>query len=425
MNTNREKKAERDMESSDRPVAGTFAYRLSEKTWRLDSGELQARARRKTGLEDFGSPPIDPALAILTKSLDAEADLHPLGRFLMKCHLNELLAGRLRVARQLKVPIGEPTDTSALPPIFVTGMPRSGSTFLHELLVQDPSLRAPRVWEVMSPASATQPERRFDSRVWRTGLCLWFFRRLAPQADAVYPMRARTPHECVAIQSYTFLSEEFVSTCRVPTYEAFLRSTDLRPAYEWQKRFLQLLETGRRPARWVLKSPDHVRGLDALFSIFPDALIVQTHRNPLDSLRSAIQLTEVLQGLYARPYDLNRVAERESRNLAWCVERVIRFREKHPELAQRFVDVNYSELAADPLRVVRRIFQQFNLPLSGSTIERMQTLARSRSAYRGRSTAPTLVEVGLNPPVQLKVFGEYCRQFGIASVPAAANWRQR
>jgi hypothetical protein len=426
MNTNREKKAARDLESSDRPVAGTFAERLSKKAWRLDSGELQARARCKTGLEDFGSPPIDPALAILTRSLDTEADLHPLGRFLMKCHLSELLADRLRVARQLKVAIGEPTDTSALPPIFVTGMPRSGSTFLHELLVQDSWLRAPRVWEVMSAASATQPERRrFDLRVWRTALCLWVFRRLAPQADAVYPMRARTPHECVAIQSYTFLSEEFVSTCRIPTYEAFLRSTDLRPAYAWQKRFLQLLETGRPPARWVLKSPDHVRGLDALFSVFPDALIVQTHRDPLDSLRSAIQLTEVLQGLYARPYERNRVAERESQNLAWCVENVIRFREKHPELAQRFVDVNYSELAADPLRIVQRIFRHFDLPLSANSMDRMQKLARSRSAYKGRSTAPTLVEVGLNPPVHRKLFGEYCRQFGIASVPAAANWRQR
>ena len=107
-------------------------------------------------------------------------------------------------------------------PIMITGMPRSGSSFLYELLAEDPDNRAPRVWEVMFPIPiGTGVATKVDPRVQRADFALWCFRRLAPRADAVYPMRAWTPHECVAIHSYTFLSEEFVSTCYVPTYETF------------------------------------------------------------------------------------------------------------------------------------------------------------------------------------------------------------
>src|SRR5262249_38292858 len=161
-----------------------------------------------------------------------------------------------------------------------------------------PNNRAPRVWEIMFPvAEAGQSQ---DRRVRKARACLWWFRRLAPEADSVYPMRAWTPHECVAIHSYTFLSEEFISTCRLPSYEKFLHSTDLSPAYTWQKWFLQHLQLHQPNQRWVLKSPDHVYGLAELFRTFPDASIIQTHRNPEAVLRSSAELTRVLHRLYGR-----------------------------------------------------------------------------------------------------------------------------
>jgi hypothetical protein len=166
----------------------------------LESDSLCAEARRRTRLDDFGDPPIDPVLTVLVNSLETEADLHPHGRFLMRVHLRELLETRLRLAhawsRQLEV-----LESSLIQrPLFITGMPRSGSTFLHELLAEDPENRAPRVWEVMFPLRIeSEPSDKVDSRVQKTEACLCWFRRLAPGADSVYPMRARTPHECVAI----------------------------------------------------------------------------------------------------------------------------------------------------------------------------------------------------------------------------------
>jgi len=273
----------------------------------LDGEELCAKARRRAGLENFGNPPLQPALSILTKSLEQEADLHPLGRFLMRVHLRDLLETRLRLVQAWRTQQAALETSCIEQPIFIIGMPRTGSTFLHELLAQDPGNRAPRLWEVMFPLPVSG-RRKPDPRVGKAAACLWWFRRLAPKADSVYPMRAETPQECVAIQGYTLLSEEFVSTCRVPSYEAFLHAADLRPAYTWEKRFLQYLQLSGSQKRWILKSPDHVMGLEALFAVFPDALTIQTHRNPLAVVESSIQLTQVLQRLYARPGDPGQLA---------------------------------------------------------------------------------------------------------------------
>ena len=296
------------------PTAGAMSDQISRRLWYLDAAKLCQRARRRAKLADFGDPPVARPLSVLTSSLEREAQLHSLGRFLMRMHLLGILETRLRLAQTWR---NEKEPSSAPPilrPVFITGMPRSGSTFLHELLAADPNHRSPKAWEVMFPLPAPEFQTAdFDSRVRKAAACLWWFRRLAPGADTVYPMRACTPHECVAIHSYTFLSEEFVSTCRIPSYENFLRAEGLRPAYEFQKKFLQHLQLHWPARHWILKSPDHLCSLDELFSVFPDALILHTHRNPLEVLKSSIQLTRVLHGLFSRPDDTDRLQQQQTR----------------------------------------------------------------------------------------------------------------
>ena len=387
---------------------------VSRHLWLLDGPKLCAAARRWTGLEDFGDPPVEPALSVLARSLEDEADLHPLGRFLMRMHLRDLLATRLRLTALWRSRTESLASVPIPRPVFITGMPRSGSTFLHELLAADPGNRAPRIWEVMFPVPPSQAARAVDRRVRKAAACLWWFRRLAPQADAVFPMRANTPHECVAIHSYTFLSQEFLSTCRIPGYETFLRAADLRPAYAWQRRFLQHLQSGSPAHRWVLKSPDHVFGLEELFAAFPDALIIQTHRNPLEVLKSSCHLTDVLQRLYARPARREQIVARESRVLVEGMDRLIQFRDAHPELAGRFVDVKYTDLVADPLAVIRHICEKFGMPLTDLAARRMRSLAGSRSRYRNRQPTTALDDLGLEGSIEMSRFEEYCARFRIS-----------
>jgi len=391
---------------------------VSRRLCSLEGKALCAGARRRTGLGDFGDPPVEPALSVLVSSLEREADLHPLGRFLMRSHLRSILETRLRLAAAWAGRLEALEASPIQRPVFITGMPRSGSTFLHELLAEDPDNRAPRVWEVMFPAPPPGAERRQrDPGVRKAAACLWWFRRIVPQADSVYPVRACTPHECVAIHSFTLLSEEFVSTCRVPTYEAFLRSEGLGPAYEWQKRFLQHLQRRCPAKRWVLKSPDHAYGLEELFSVFPDAVIIQTHRDPLEVLRSSSQLIAALQSLFARPGNHGQIAAREARVLAGAMERFIRFRDVHPGLAGRFIDVKYSELASDPLAAVRRIYQQLEIPLTEVAAGRIRRLISNRSRHRGHRTNRTLADLGFDVQAEVRRFSRYSLRFGVPCRP--------
>jgi Sulfotransferase family len=360
----------------------TLGHGISRRLWLLESDSLCAEARRRTRLEDFGDPPIEPALTILVNSLETEADLHPHGRLLMRVHLQELLETRLRLTQAWNG-LSEIPEVSVIErPVFITGIPRSGSTFLHELLAEDPENRAPRVWEVMFPIPTRRKHpKKVDPRVRRAEACLWWFRRLAPGADSVYPIRAWTPHECVAIHSYTLLSEEFVSTCHVPTYEAFLHAADLGPIYRWQRRFLQYLQIGHSNSRWVLKSPDHIYGLDKLLAVFPDAAIIQTHRNPVEVVKSQIRLTQVLEAMFARPRESEQLAMSETRKIEQMLGYITRFREAYPNVARQFIDVTYRELVSDPLAVMQRIYERLDIRLSEVAAERMRRLASARSGY--------------------------------------------
>ncbi len=165
-------------ESPSAPAWSGFGERASQRLWSLESTRLCANARRRTGLEDFGEPPVEPALTKLVESLEHDAELRPLGRLLMWIHLRGLLETRLQLTDAWKQNRRAWEALRIERPIFIVGMPRSGSTFLHELLAENPQHRAPRVWEVMFPVEAARAEQRDRARrIRQTEFCLWCFRR--------------------------------------------------------------------------------------------------------------------------------------------------------------------------------------------------------------------------------------------------------
>jgi Sulfotransferase family len=199
----------------------------------------------------------------------------------------------------------------------------------------------------------------------------------------------------------------------MPTYQAFLHAADFGPTYNWQKRFLQHLQLGGPIRRWILKSPDHVYGLDRLLTVFPDAVVIQTHRNPAQVVRSQFQLTKVLEGLFARPREHYQLAMSEARKIEQILGYIIRFRDAYPDVAGQFIDVKYSELVSDPLAVVRRIYGRLDIRLTDAAAQRMQRLTLSRSRYERRGANPTSADLGLDCSAEMHRFESYCSRFEI------------
>ena len=400
------------MQNSIQLQGSSIKDSFSRKLWSLEKNKICPKVFSQDGLQDLGDPGIGARLSALLSSIEGDANLHSFGRFLTRQHLRGLLRTRVLLEQAWKQR-HERLDPIRRP-IFITGMPRSGSTFLHELMAQDANNRVPRVWEVMSPlpiGEESEGRRRFN-----TMACLWCFRRIAPNADKVHPLRADMPHECVAIQSYSLLSREFTIIFNVPGYETYLDSVDFDPAYLWQRRFLQHLQFGESAKQWILKAPDHVFTLPALLRVFPDAVVIQTHRNPLAVIKSSTKLLSVIRKTFAHPRDNREIGLNEAHALHEGLSRITQFREDHPTLADRFLDVHYDELVSNPIATVRRLYRDLDLSMNAATLERLRALVASRSRYSPHKAGATLMDFGVDPQVEAARFASYCTRFGIPQI---------
>jgi hypothetical protein len=383
----------------------------------LDPYDLIAAAVRRTHLDDFGDPPCGDALRILVNACNTEAGLNLFGRLAAGQHLLDLLETRLKLVdywRRTQEISEQPIDK----PFFITGMPRSGSTFLHDLLAQDPGNRVPLTWEVMFPLPApTREGIESDPRIRRAENRLRWLLRTRPSLVKAHPICARLPQECVAIMSYSFQSDEFLCTFRIPSYETWLRARDLGPAYAFHRRFLQHLQWLCPGERWVLKAPDHVHALPALFDIYPDARMIFLHRDPMKVLGSVASLTKMLLGAFGNHVDLCQVGTDEARILSDKAVKIMEFHDRHASLADRCMDVRYLDVVRDPLEIVRRIYDNFGLTLSTDAESRMRAFiaderrkGRAKHVYR-------LADFGLDPCREEPRFSAYCERFAIEREP--------
>src|SRR5262249_33828243 len=252
---------------------------------RLDTHRLVETARRRAGTDDEDTSFLD-GLHRLVESLETEANLNLMGRIAVREDIIRLLANRFRVEQDRRRDPGIAAEDIRRP-IFITGMPRSGSTLLHGLLAQDPANRVPQTWEMLNPSPA--PQRATydrDPRIAKVERELWWFQRLSPSFQAIHDVGARMPEECVIILAHSLVGSQFASMYDVPSYSRWGDAQDARPGYELHRRFLQHLQHHCRGERWVLKAPVHLPHLGALLSVYPDARVIMTHREPLEVLGS-------------------------------------------------------------------------------------------------------------------------------------------
>lgn len=337
----------------------------------LAESSLIAAARRASGLHYLGDESIREPMRRMLEALEQEARLHPLGRFVVRLTLIRTLVNRLRLERECDLH-PEIRDWPVASPVFIVGLQRTGTTLLHRLLTCEPSLRPLLSWEALNPApfpgGYSRPGGR-DPRMRPAEIAERGARYLAPEFFAIHPIEAHEPEEDVLIMDLSFISPTVEASMRVPSYASWFQSVDQRPAYRYLKRVIQLL-SWQRDGRWLGKTPHHLEQLDALLTVFPDAKIIQTHRDPSRVVPSFCSMMSHARRIFSDDVDPHEVGAQLFEKAERAVTRSMQVREQMS--SDSFLDVAYTELVSDPLKEIRRIYDFIGTELAPQTEEAMQ-----------------------------------------------------
>jgi len=325
-----------------------------------NAAEIIAAVRDQPGVHALESWDVRDALEQWCHSLRREADLNGIGRLAAHWDAVRMLRSLCRMAEE------EARDPSSLEetieaPIFITGMPRSGTTFLHRLLAEDPTNAVLRCWQGISPFP---PRHGSDRRRRRAEHQLRMLHRLAPGLAAAHPLTADTPQECSELMAPTFRSFRFDTTHHVPSYRRWLNEISHDKAYSLHRRFLQHMQHRTRQRRWVLKCPDHMFTLGALQRAYPDACYVFLHRDPLKVLPSAARLTQLIRAPFARTVDPAVIGRQVANDCHDNALRMIAAAQSPAVPASQVIHLHYSTVRDRPLDAVSAIYRQFGLDLT-------------------------------------------------------------
>ncbi len=322
----------------------------------LEIGDLLKAARRRAGVSDLGAWPIDEPLERLLKSYRDEAELTTLGRITVR----ELLVSLLENLLLLEAERAGHPDIERAPvadPVFIIGLPRTGTTHLHGLVSQDPGNRAPFTWEVMYPATRGENAAGIERVRARTQSRLAWANRLAPEFVRIHPIAPDLPQECIAIHAQVFMGIQFHTTHDVRSYEDWFERGPQDLAYEFHRRLLQHLQTQRPGDRWVLKAPGHLFSLAALLRRYPNAKIVQTHRDPLRVMASMASHATVLRRAFSDRADPRQVAADWAERWARALDEFLAVRDRDARGA-----IPRRRLRLDRTRAVRDRRARLRLP---------------------------------------------------------------
>jgi hypothetical protein len=407
-------------------LADGFAEPLGLLDRPLHPDPLIQMARRRTGLSDFGDTSFIGPLTCLLASCSAESALSLVGRSATKWDIVRFLSNLLIVqdaSTQCPAMCAAPIDQ----PVFITGLPRSGTTFLHRLMLTDPANRAPAVWETIAPSAAAGTRQQRIARVARQ---LKAFEFLAPEFRALHPLEATSPQECSEITAHVFRSLRFDTNYHIPSYRNWLDADVVRnlPAYRFHKRFLQFLQhqdkqrLGRAPSRWMLKCPEHLFALQAIRAVYPDARLVFVHRDPVKVLLSQARLTEVLRRPFTRRLDPRTLGPDESRRWLDGTRRMMAVGDD-AGFADPVCHVHHMDLISDPVSTVEGVYRHFGMtppPEMASAIDEYVT-AKPKGGYGEHSYH--FEDHGLEEQAERAKFRPYMVRFGVAA-EAAPTRRQ-
>jgi len=374
--------------------------------------DILAQARAATGLSDCGDPAALEALERLVKASNEEAQLSAAGAKRWEANLVRTLSNRLRIVDYLKRH-PELLERPIERPMFVFGLPRTGTTLVINLLSADSARRCLLRWEALdsvppAAAGALHTDARCVAEQQRLDMAVKF----APQIAAAHYEDADSPSECQFAMALSFCAQIFESSLHIPSYlDWFQNRASYLPALRFHKQLLQLLQENNG-GRWTLKNPWHPLFLNDLATVYPDAQLVMTHRDPAEVVGSACSLIRLVRPMFSDHVDLRQIASQMIATFDLMIARQNDFRERHG--APSIYDIHYSELTRDPLGELRRLYAHFEEPFTAEADAAMTRLLQANPQGKHGKHQYSLEEFGLTAAGVRHHFRDYCERFGIA-----------
>jgi len=360
----------------------------------LTADDLHASASRITGLADFGPDDYTDGLGMLLESYARDAELTPSGEKATRALLRGALMARLLSEAGWQAHPGY-AEVAVERPVFVTGLPRTGTTALHRLLVADPAHQGLELWLAEAPQPRPPRAAWADDPVFQYIAAACARHHVEhPEFMGVHYVAADQVEECWQLLRQSMRSVSFECLAHLPTYSAWLRDQDWTGAYQRHRRNLQLIGMNDAGQRWALKNPSHLFALDALLATYPDALVIQTHRAPQVAIASVCSLAAQASAGWSTGFRGAVIGRDQLELWAFGLERFLAERARHD--AARFCDVHYEDFVADPFGTVQAAYRYFGLPLSAAAADAMRSLiAADAASSRGPGHRYTLSDFGL------------------------------
>ena len=406
-------------------LGGRTLRRFGVESPALDAESLHRAAHRRAGASRYGSWDFAEPLERLLKSYYDEAQLTTLGRITVREYLVSLLDNLLRMEAERAAHPGIERERIAAP-VFIIGLPRTGTTHLHGLISQDPGNRTPLTWEVMYPAASRSTADIARARG-QTAARLGWADRLAPEFMRIHPIAADLPQECIAITAQVFMSIQFHTTHDVTSYQNWFEGASQKLGFDFHHRFLQHLQAKSATAieggtenaggnfrpgdRWVLKAPGHLFALEGLLERYPDARIIHTHRDPLRVIASMASHATVLRRAFSDNAEPQRIAADWTDRWARALDTFLAVRDR--SRAEQFLDVSFESIERDALGTVERVYDFLGWPLTPDARAAMQRFLAANPKNKHGVHSYTLEQFGLSRAAETDRFRKYCERFQI------------
>ncbi|MDP6978134.1 MAG: sulfotransferase [Myxococcota bacterium] len=378
----------------------------------LDTDNLIDTAKRKTGLSDFGEDHWRAPFETLCRDISGPAELTLMGRLMMRSDLLIWLENRLRIAELLKQH-PEIHDEKIENPVFIVGLPRSGTSILFEVLSRDPACGVPETWEALFPCPPPTAEGyATDPRIEQAHELVTQWNRVVPEFATMHEMGGRIPAECGLIMANSFISDHVASLSQAHEYGGLYATADMRPAYRDHETILKILQWKNPRGYWLLKAPAHQNHLDILLETYPDARIIQTHRDPIKCMASTTSLMGCLYYMRSDlPFDSDAFEDiMKGEATSARLEHVMSQRESGVIPEARICDSRFQDLMDDPLACVEKIYAHFDWKLSDEARTRMtQYLANKPKDKFGAHK----YQVGVEELEERKLFRAYQDKYGV------------